>query len=203
MSSKICLAQYEGDIFIVLPAMTAKQVRIVQETFRQIAPYAAEAVHIFYDDLFRIAPETRRLFPNDMTAQKSKLIQMLTTVVKSLGNVSAISEHLADLGRRHVSYDVTERHYAYVGQALLSMLRRLLGPNYTEEIHDAWAAAYNMLARTMLEAAPMPYSTGDFFNRVVRGVMTSQYGVSEGADSPQAQVAQKPSTVPARKMRSF
>ena len=203
MSSEVRLAQYEGHIFIVLTAMTPRQVRIVQETFRQIAPHAAEAVQIFYEDLFWIAPETRRLFPDDMTAQKSKLVQMLTTVVKSLGNVSAISEHLADLGRRHASYNVTERHYAYVGQALLSMLRHLLGPNYTEEIQDAWAAAYNMLARMMLEAAPMPYSTGDFFSGVVRSVMTSQYGVSEVADSPQVQVARKPSTTSVQKIGSF
>jgi hemoglobin-like flavoprotein len=203
MSSKVCLAQYEGDIFFVLPAMTAQQVRIVQETFRQIAPHAAEAVHIFYEDLFRIAPETRRLFPHDMAAQKSKLIQMLTTVVNSLTNASAISDHLADLGRRHASYDVTELHYAYVGQALLSMLRRVFGPNFTEEIHDAWVAAYSMLARTMLEAARLPYSTGDFFSRVLHGVMTSQYGVSDVAESPQVQVAQKPSTSSVRKMRSF
>jgi len=120
----------------------------------------------------------------------------LTMVVKSLGNVSTISAHLADLGRRHASYDVTEEHYVYVGQALLLMLRRLLGPSYTEEIQDAWSAAYNMLARMMLP-------TSNFFGRLVRGVMTSQYGVSEFAAPSQEQATPKPSTLPVRKVRSF
>jgi hemoglobin-like flavoprotein len=203
MNGKVCLAQHEGHIFIVLPVMTPEQVRIVQQSFQQIAPHAAEAAQIFYENLFRIAPQTRRLFPDDMTAQKSKLVQMLATVVKSLGNVSAISEHLADLGRRHRSYDVTEQHYVYVGRALLLMLRHVLGPNYTEELQDAWSAAYNMLARTMLEAAPTSYPTGNFYGHLVRGVMTSQYGVSEVVAPSQEQAAPKPSTASVRKVRTF
>jgi hemoglobin-like flavoprotein len=203
MNGKVRLAQHEGHIFIVLPVMTPRQVRIVQQSFHQITPHAAKAAQIFYECLFQIAPHTRRLFPDDMTAQKSKLVQMLATVVTSLGNVSAISEHLADLGRRHASYDVTERHYVYVGQALLLMLQRLLGPNYTDDVQDAWSAAYNMLARTMLEAAPMPYPTSNFFNCIVRGVMTSQYGVSEVAAPSQAQSAPMPFTASVKRIRSF
>jgi hemoglobin-like flavoprotein len=176
MSSKVCLAQHEGHIFIVLTAMTPGQVRSVQESFQLVAPYAADAACIFYEELFRIAPDTRDLFPDDLRAQRSILVQMLAMVVKSLGNV---------------------------GQALLSMLRRVLGPHYTEEVQDAWSAAYNMLARLMLEAASMPHATGNFFGRVVRGVVTSQYGISEVAGTAQAKPSPKPFTAPIQKIRNF
>jgi len=84
MSSKVCLAQNGGYIFIVTTAMTPDQVRTVQESFGLLTPHAAEAARMFYDELFHIAPEARELFPKDMTGQHRKFVQMLATVVKSL-----------------------------------------------------------------------------------------------------------------------
>lgn len=179
MRSKVCLAQHEGHVFIVMPALTPAQVRIVQESFRLFSPEAGRAARIFYDNLFHLAPEIRPLFPDDMTYQENKFVQMLAMVIKSLRNVSTISEHLADLGRRHASYEVREKHYAIVGQALLSTLSKLLGPQFTAEVQDAWTAAYNMLARIMLEAAAAPCTTGNFYGSIIRDVVTSQYGVEE------------------------
>lgn len=101
MSSKVCLAQNGGYIFIVTTAMTPDQVRTVQESFGLLTPHAAEAARMFYDELFHIAPEARELFPKDMTGQHRKFVQMLATVVKSLGNISTVSEHIVGLGRRH------------------------------------------------------------------------------------------------------
>lgn len=182
MNSKIRLAQHEGHLFVVFSAMTPKQVQIVQHTFGLLAPHASQATDFFYNELFRIAPDTRQLFPSDMTNYKGKFVQMLATVVRCLENVGAISEHVVDLGRRHASYDVRESDYEVVGQALLSMLRRVLGERYTPEIRDAWAAAYGMLARIMKEGAAEPHPVSTFFSGVVRGGMTAQYGVSTGLD---------------------
>jgi nitric oxide dioxygenase len=204
MSSKVRLAQHEGHVFVVFAAMTPRQVQIVQDTFRLLAPHAAEATEIFYSELFRIAPDTRELFPDDLTSQKGKFVQMLGTVVRCLGDVSVISEHVADLGRRHASYDVRDRDYAVVGQALLFMLHRLLGASCTPEIRDAWAAAYEMIARVMKEAAAEPHPAGKFFSRVVRGVMTSQYGVACGLEhqGEEEHAAAAQSEPPVRRARS-
>ena len=178
MSSKVRLAQHDGHVFVVFIAMTPKQVQIVKHTFGLLAPQASEATEIFYRELFRIAPDTRRLFPDDMRDHKSKFVQMLATFVKCLDNVSGISEHVVDLGRRHAGYDVSESDYDLVGQALLCMLHRLLGARCTPEIRDAWAAAYGMLARLMKEGAAEPRPEDMYFRGVVRGGMTSQYGIS-------------------------
>jgi hemoglobin-like flavoprotein len=182
MSSKIRLAGHNGYVFVVFTAMTPRQVQIVQYTFKQLAPNAPQAADIFYSELFRIAPDTRQLFPSDMAHHKGKFVQMLATVVKCLDDVSAISEHLADLGCRHASYDVRESDYEVVGQALLLMLQRVLGTGCTPEIRDAWAAAYDMLARVMKEAAAETPPVDAFFSHVVRGVTTAQYGVASGLD---------------------
>ena len=176
--SKIRLAQHGGYIFIVRTALTPTQVGIVQDSFKRIGPQATEASRIFYDELFRISPELRALFPDDLSAHKAKFVQMLAGVVRSLDQIAAISEELVDLGRRHMSYDVEDDHYAIVGDALLWTINRVLGVEFTPEARDAWASAYDMIARVMQEGSEVSHTTEGFYSAVIRSVMTSQYGMA-------------------------
>ncbi len=176
--SKIHLAQHGGYIFIVRTALTPAQVGIVQDSFKRIGPQAAEASRIFYDELFRISPGLRALFPQDMAAHKTKFVQMLAGVARSLDQIAAVSEEIVDLGRRHLSYDVEDDHYAVVGEALLWTFNRVLGPEFTPEVRDAWEAAYDMIARVMQEGSEAQHTTEGFYGAIIRSVMTSQYGGS-------------------------
>jgi hemoglobin-like flavoprotein len=176
--SKIRLAQHGGYIFVVRTALTPAQVGIVQDSFRRIGPQAAEASRIFYDELFRISPELRALFPEEMSAHKTKFVQMLAGIVRSLDQIASVSEEIIDLGRRHMAYDVEDGHYAAVGEALLWTLNRLLGAEFTPEAKEAWAAAYDMIARVMQEASDGSHTAEGFYAAIIRSVMTSQYGMS-------------------------
>ncbi|MGF1621118.1 MAG: globin domain-containing protein [Rhodomicrobiaceae bacterium] len=176
----IRLAQYGGYIFLVRTAMTPTQVEIVQDSFHSIGQQSQEASRIFYDELFRISPEIRQIFPEDMTQHKAKFVQMLGTVVRSLNQIATVSDHVVDLGRRHMAYDVEEEHYPVVCEALLAMLERIMGTDFTPEIKEAWNAAYDMLARVMLESSSVPNTAEGFFGTIIRSVLTSQYGVSIG-----------------------
>ena len=172
------LAQHGGYVFAVRTALTPEQIGIVQDSFKRIGPQAAEASRIFYDELFRMSPGLRALFPQDMAAHKTKFVQMLATVVRSLNQISAISEEIVDLGRRHMSYDIEPDHYAMVGEALLWTINRMLGAEFTPQVRDAWEAAYGMLARAMQKGAETSHTTEDFYGAIIRSVMTSLYGVS-------------------------
>jgi hemoglobin-like flavoprotein len=180
--SKIRLAQYGGYIFVVRTAMTPTQVSLVQESFKHIGRQSHEASRMFYDELFQLAPELQQLFPEDLTRHRLKFIQMLSAIVRSLDHIETISEDVTDLGRRHMSYDVEEEHYAILGQALLTMLNRLLGPDLTPEISNAWAAAYEMIARVMQESSAVPHTAEGFYASIIRSVMASQYGVPVGVE---------------------
>lgn len=180
--SKVRLAQYGGYIFIVRTVMTPTQVALVQESFRGIGRQPHEAARMFFDELFRLAPGLQQLFPDDMSRHKLKFVQMLSAIVKSLDQIATISEDIVDLGRRHMSYDVEDEHYAVVGEALITMLERLLGPDLTPQLSDAWAAAYGMIARVMQESSDVPHTTEGFYAAIIRSVMASQYGLPVGAD---------------------
>ena len=182
MTSKVRLAQYGGYIFLVRTAMTPTQVEIVENSFKLIATDAHRASQIFYDELFYRAPHLRQLFPEDMARHKGKFVQMLAMIVKGLDKVSSISEEVVNLGRRHMSYDVQPEHYAVVGEALLAMLERFLGPRLTPEIRDAWAAAYDMLARLMQEDDIIPVAAEGYYGVIIRSVMTAEYGVAAATE---------------------
>lgn len=170
------LVQHDGYIFLMHMAMSPSQIETIQDSFEAIARQSREASRLFYDELFTLAPSLQHLFSDDLAEQKKKFIQMLSTIVNSLHQVTRMSEHIADLGRRHMAYDVEDEHYAMVGQAFLAMLNRLLGPDLTPEIREAWAAAFDMLARVMQDASAGSYSARNFFASIIRSVLASQYG---------------------------
>jgi hemoglobin-like flavoprotein len=180
--SKIRLAQYGGYIFIVRTVMTPTQIELVQDSFKHVDRQPHESGRIFFDELFQLAPHLRDLFPEDTTRLKAKFVQMLAVIVKSLDQISKVSEDVVDLGRRHMAYDVEEEHYTIFGEAFIAMLNRVLGNDLTPEISDAWSAAYDMLARVMQEAAVAPQTAEAFYSSIIRSVMAAQYGVSVAKD---------------------
>ena len=177
MISPIRLAQHGGYIFIVRTAMTPAQIALVQESFRKLAPQLNEASRLFYEELFHLAPEMRAMFPADMTAQKHKFSQMLDVVVRNFDRIGLVSDDIIDLGHRHLSYEVEEENYAAFGEALLRMLDKILGRDFSPETRDAWAAAYEMLTRVMRECANLPRTNEGFYSRIICDVMVAQYGV--------------------------
>jgi hemoglobin-like flavoprotein len=129
--------------------VTPTQVSIVQDSFKKVVPIAATAADLFYDHLFTIAPEVRRLFPDDLRQQKTKLIAMLATAVGNLHQIEQIIPAVKELARRHVSYGVRVDHFEPVGEALLWALEQGLGSDFTSPVKAAWTQAYITLSRAM------------------------------------------------------
>ncbi len=132
--------------------MTPQQIELVQTSFKKVVPIAATAADLFYGRLFEMAPETRAMFPADLTEQKRKLMSMLGTAVTNLHKLDTILPAVKDLGRRHKGYGVTVEHYAPVGAALLWTLETGLGADFTPDVKSAWSAAYTALAGVMTAA---------------------------------------------------
>ncbi len=133
--------------------MTPRQIKLVQESFTQVAPIATIAADLFYGRLFEIAPQLRRMFPEDLKEQKKKLMAMLGTVVTGLASIEMLMPAVRALGKRHAQYGVYEEHFAPVGAALLWTLETGLGSDFTAEVKEAWTAAYTALSQAMIDAA--------------------------------------------------
>ena len=77
---------------------------------------------------------------------------MIGYVINRLDNLDTILEDIKQLARRHVKYGVREEHYDLVGAALLWTLEQALAALWKNELKQAWANCYNLLASAMLQA---------------------------------------------------
>lgn len=134
--------------------MSPEQKTLVRSTWSKVVPIADAAAAMFYNRLFEIDGSTQSLFKGvDMAEQRRKLVQALGTVVNGLDNLAQLVPVLENLGRSHVRYGVTDKHYDSVGAALLWTLEQGLKDAWTPAAKDAWTAAYRAVAGAMLGAA--------------------------------------------------
>jgi hemoglobin-like flavoprotein len=133
--------------------MTEHQIALVQRSWERVLPIADTAAALFYGRLFELDPALRPMFRGDLAQQGTKLMQMITTVVRSLDRLERVLGAIEALGRRHAGYGVRDEHYVTVGAALLWTLEQGLGDAWDAELADAWATAYGTLAGAMQAAA--------------------------------------------------
>ncbi|MFC3711075.1 globin family protein [Sphingoaurantiacus capsulatus] len=129
--------------------MTPQQIDLVKASFAKVMPIAEQASTLFYGRLFELRPDYRRMFADDITEQRRKLMLTLATIVADLDKLEIIGPMAADLGARHEEYGVTAADYAPVGEALIWTLRQGLGTGFTPAIEEAWTAAYALLSVAM------------------------------------------------------
>jgi nitric oxide dioxygenase len=133
--------------------MTPRQISLVQASFAPLAPQAEAVARAFYERLFQLDPSLRSMFPADLGAQRTKLMQVLSAAIHGLSDMPSLLPTLSALAERHVRYGARPQHYETVGAALLDTLRAGLGSAFDAEREQAWRAAYGALAGAMQAAA--------------------------------------------------
>ena len=136
--------------------MTNEQIKLVQDSFRQVAPIAETAAQLFYARLFALDPDLEVLFKGNLTEQGRKLMQMLGIAVNSLDRMEQLLPVVQSLGTRHAGYGVRDKDYDTVGQALLWTLQKGLGEAFTPDVEAAWTNVYATLASAMQSGSGTP-----------------------------------------------
>jgi NAD(P)H-flavin reductase/hemoglobin-like flavoprotein len=150
-------------------------VSLIRSSFAAVAPKSDELTSLFYGWLFRIAPETRDLFPVTMELQRTRLLRALVHVVQMVDRPDELSIFLRQLGRDHRKFGVVGEHYDKVGEALVGALREIAGPAlWTRAIEDAWVGAYGIVSQAMQEAADAERGPAVWMARVMEHRRVSQ-----------------------------
>ena len=166
--------------------ITPRQIALVRESYAKIVPIREEAAALFYSRLFASNPGTRPLFRGDIKSQGVKLMAAIGAVVKSLDRIETMLDDLRALARRHRHYGVREEHYASVGAALLWTLEEGLGSDFTPDVREAWAAAYELLSGTMIAVSsdrnPTMGTVGSAIGLPALGCTRASSGRTHGAE---------------------
>ena len=130
--------------------MNVQQVALVQSSWEKVKPLGQAAGELFYSKLFEAAPGIRHMFKQDIGPQAGKLVYMLSYVVASLNKLETLEDDIQKLASRHAGYGAEPEHYAVVGQCLVATLKQALSNECTEELQEAWIAAYTIISEAMI-----------------------------------------------------
>jgi NAD(P)H-flavin reductase/hemoglobin-like flavoprotein len=132
----------------------------LKSNFTAVAAHGGDNVALFfYSHLFLHYPETRDMFPTAMIRQRDRLFGALGRIVSNVDQVEELVAYLQDLGRDHRKFGAVAAHYPAVGHSLIATLRHFSGEQWTAELEADWAAAYGVVADTMIAAAEVVAET--------------------------------------------
>jgi methyl-accepting chemotaxis protein len=129
-------------------------ISLLKQSFEMIAPRKEEFASSFYQRLFADYPQTRSLFAQtDMKRQEGALMATLAFVIAGVERGENLTPILQQLGGKHHRYGAQADHYPVVGAVLLETFHEYLGLEFTSEMQDAWAQAFELISAQMLVGA--------------------------------------------------
>jgi len=134
-------------------SMTPEQIDLIRKSFDALWPFRRKLAEEFYGRFFELAPDTRRLFPNDMERQQLKLMDTIAAIVGTLDQRELFQSIISHTGRKHADFGVQTSHFIAFGEALIWGLQRRFGSAFTPEMQQAWIVLYGAIQAEMLRAA--------------------------------------------------
>jgi hemoglobin-like flavoprotein len=134
-------------------SMTPAQIDLVRKSFDALWPFRRKLAEQFYGRFFELAPDTRRLFPDDMERQQLKLMDTIAAIVATLDQGEIFQSIISHTGRKHADFGVQTSHFIAFGDALIWGLQRQFGPAFTPEMQQAWIVLYDAIQAEMIDAA--------------------------------------------------
>jgi len=115
----------------------------------------------FYQLMLREYPQVRPLFNQAHQAsgaQPRALADGVLTYARHIDRLEALGPLASRIVNKHVALQIQPEHYPIVGTCLLRAIREVLGPRVaTDEVIDAWSAAYGQLAQLLIQAESAAY----------------------------------------------
>ncbi|MEU0832564.1 globin domain-containing protein [Streptomyces sp. NPDC005969] len=133
---------------------------LIEWSFSVVERRADQLSKYFYAHLFHHNPGVRHMFPEQMDEQQDRLFAALTTAAMNTADPEALVAYLRPLGFDHRKFDTRPEHYPAVGASLIAALKVFAGDAWTQEVEEAWVAAYDLISQVMIAAAEeVPAST--------------------------------------------
>lgn len=134
----------------------------VQSTIPLLAATGPKLTAHFYDRMFEHNPELKHIFnmSNQINGdQREALFNAICAYAANLENLAALLPAVEKIAQKHTSLNIQPEHYSIVGHHLICTLDEMFSPG--QEVLDAWAKAYGVLADVFIQRESQIYADGE------------------------------------------
>ncbi|QGQ99821.1 NO-inducible flavohemoprotein [Paenibacillus psychroresistens] len=133
--------------------LSSETIRIIKSTVPVLEKHGTDITTRFYQLLFTNHPELLNIF-NHANQSKGKQQTALANAVYAaalhIDKLEMILPVVKQIAHKHRSLGIRAEHYPIVGENLLAAIKDVLGDMATEEIMQAWAEAYGVIANAFI-----------------------------------------------------
>ena len=152
------------DVVKTLKKLDPKKLEIVKATLPVVKEHGEAITKRFYKRMFENHPELRNVFnqTHQITGHQPKaLANAVYAAAANIEDMSTIMPALERIGQKHRSMQIKPEQYPIVGENLLAAIKETLGDAATDEILDAWADAYEVIADVFIRMEDKMYKTAE------------------------------------------
>lgn len=133
---------------------------VIKATVPVLKTHGEALTRLFYQRMFSNNPEVKPFFNQahqHAGSQQKALAAAVCAYAENIDNPTALADAVELIAQKHASLGIKAEHYPIVGKNLLAAIKELLGDAATDEIIDAWAEAYQLLADIFIEREQQIY----------------------------------------------
>ena len=122
--------------------LSQKTIEIVKSTVPVLKEHGLEITKTFYKTMFTNNPEVKEMFNMDKQESGEQPKALAMTILAAAQNIDNLEVLLPA---------VKPEHYPIVGKNLLLAIKEVLGDAATEDVLNAWAEAYEVIAKVFID----------------------------------------------------
>ncbi|MFS0645995.1 NO-inducible flavohemoprotein [Siminovitchia sp. 179-K 8D1 HS] len=145
-------------------ALSEKTIDIIQSTVPVLEVHGVTITSVFYKNMFRNHPELLNIFNHanqSQGRQQTALANMVYAAAKNIDQLENVLPAVKQVAHKHRGLGVKPEHYPIVGEHLLGAIKEVLGDAATDEIINAWAEAYGVIAQVFIDVEADMYKTSE------------------------------------------
>lgn len=142
--------------------LDSKVIELVKATIPAVAQTGTKLTAHFYERMFEHNPEVKDIFNMSHQIggqQREALFNAVCAYAMNIENPAVLLPAVEKIANKHASLLITKDQYDIVGANLLGTIKELLNPG--DEIIDAWAQAYGVLANIFIEREEQIYQENE------------------------------------------
>lgn len=144
--------------------LSEKTIAVIKSTVPVLESHGEQITKRFYQMMFSNHPELLNVFNHANQREGKQQKALASSVYAAAANIDKLETIIPvvkQIGHKHRSLGVKPEHYPIVGNHLLLAIKDVLGDAATDEIINAWAEAYGVIADVFIQVEADMYKEAE------------------------------------------